>query len=103
MTPKFLEELRAKEGKVVQLTSTEGEVLSARVLHISEEEEDILIDILSTNQPERYERMGKSYKEGAWALPFAFIAGIESGEQSNNPVVCQNATETENNIDDLKQ
>jgi hypothetical protein len=87
MAQNLLEELRAKEGRVVQLTSTEGEVLSARVLHVSEEEEDVLIDILSTNQPERYERMGKSYKEGAWTIPFAFIAKIESGGQGE-PRAC---------------
>ena len=80
MEQNFLQKLRAKEGAIVQITSTEGEVLSARLLHISEEAEDVTIDILSTNQPERYEQMGKSYKGGAWAIPFAFIAGIESNE-----------------------
>jgi len=77
------QKLRANEGAVVQITSTEGEVLTARVLHVSEKDEDVTIDILSTNQPERYVLMGKSYKEGAWAIPFSFIASIEPNEQRN--------------------
>jgi len=76
MLPNLLEELRAKEGSVVHLTSTEGEVLSARVLHVFEENQDMAIDVLSTNQPERYERLGKSHKDGAWVIPLASIATI---------------------------
>ena len=71
----------------MRLTSTEGEVLSARVLHVSEEDEDVTIDILSTNQPERYARMGKDYKDRAWAIPFAFIAALAPGDQSDTPAM----------------
>ncbi|HEY3453038.1 MAG TPA: hypothetical protein VGK64_00440 [Bryobacteraceae bacterium] len=80
MHPDLLSQLRACEGKVVRLTSTEGEILSARVLYVSEEDEDVTIDILSTNQPERYVQMGKKYQESAWAIPFVFIAEIGSGD-----------------------
>lgn len=74
------QKLRENEGKVLRITSTEGEVMSARVLHVSKEYGDVVIDILSTNRPERYEEMGKEYKDGSWAIPFEFIAKIEADE-----------------------
>jgi hypothetical protein len=80
VSPDLLKQLHAFEGKVVRIKSTEGEIVSARILHVSEENEDVTIDILSTNHPERYLQMGKRYQESAWAIPFAFIAEIGSGE-----------------------
>jgi hypothetical protein len=77
--------LRAFEGKVVRLTSTEGEALLARVLHVSEDDQDVTIEILSTNQPERYIRLGKNYAEGAWAIPFDFIADVGLADASGDP------------------
>ncbi len=62
MHSNFVKELQASEGKVVRLTSTEGEVLSARVLHVSEEDEDVTIDILATNQPEHMKKWGKTIR-----------------------------------------
>ena len=85
MNSDLLKELRASEGKVVWLTSTEGEVLSARVLHVSDEDDDVTIDILSTNQPERYVQMGKNYMDTAWAMPFSFIAAIEPWDGNIRP------------------
>ncbi|MGH9396159.1 MAG: hypothetical protein ACRD18_04840 [Terriglobia bacterium] len=70
------ERLRGFEGQIVRVTSTEGEVMVAKVLSVSEEHLDVVVDVLSTNQPERYERLGKKYTEGAWAIPFEFIASV---------------------------
>ncbi|MDQ2834497.1 MAG: hypothetical protein M3Y50_12260 [Acidobacteriota bacterium] len=52
----------------------------AKIADISEEEQDVTLDILLTNQPERYTRMGKNHQEGAWAIPFDFIAEISPEE-----------------------
>lgn len=77
MNADLLTQLRACEGAVVRLASTEGEILPARVLYVSEEEVDVIVDILSTNQPERCAGLGKKYQESAWAIPFAFTAKVE--------------------------
>jgi c-di-GMP-binding flagellar brake protein YcgR len=76
----LLVQLRKYEGKIVRLTSTEGEIMIAKIADISEEEHDVTLDILSTNQPERYAHMGKNYQDGAWAIPFEFIAAVGPGE-----------------------
>ena len=47
------EEFRRFEGAVVRLASTEGEVMTAKVLLVSDEYQDVRVDVLSTNQPER--------------------------------------------------
>ena len=73
MSRELLTQLRAYEGKVCIITSTEGEIFSARVLHVSDEEKDVIVDILSTDQPDRYLRMGRRHDEGTWAIPLAFI------------------------------
>lgn len=82
MESDLLLQLRQYEGKVVRLTSTEGEIMIAKVADVSEEEQDVTLDILSTNQPERYTRMGKNHQQGAWAIPFDFIADISPEEDA---------------------
>ena len=72
-----LEEVRRFEGAVVRLTSTEGEVMIARVLSVSDEYQDVLLDVLSTNQPERYERLGKKLNEAGWVIPFEYILEVQ--------------------------
>ena len=70
------EKLRAFEQKVVHLTSTEGEAMVARVLWVSEEHCDVTVVVLSTNQPERYVRLGRKHTEGAWVIPFEYIKDV---------------------------
>ncbi|MDQ1405236.1 MAG: hypothetical protein QOG55_865 [Acidobacteriaceae bacterium] len=74
------ERLCKYEGKIVHLTSMEGEVITARVLSASDTNQDVVVDVRSTNQPERYERLGKSYNDGAWAIPFEYIQDVEPQE-----------------------
>lgn len=64
------------QGKVVRLTSTEGEIMIAEVTFVDEEHEDISLGIKSTNQPERYERLGGRFDKGGWVMPFEFIADV---------------------------
>jgi hypothetical protein len=71
------EELRKYEGRIARITSTEGEVIIAKVVWVSDEHQDVILDVLSTNQPERYERFGKKYNECAWVLPFEFIRDVQ--------------------------
>lgn len=80
MLSSYFEKLRGVEGKVIRINSTEGEVIVAKVLSVSEEHQDIVVDVLSTNQPERYAKLGKQYTEGAWVIPFEFIESINPEE-----------------------
>ena len=43
-------------GKSVRLDMRDGEVISARVRFVSRAEQDVIVDLLWTNRPERYER-----------------------------------------------
>jgi hemerythrin superfamily protein len=77
MNSQIAERLRKLESGLVRLSSTEGEVIVARLLSISEEHQDVVLDIISTSQPERYERLGSRYNDGAWAIPFEYIGDVE--------------------------
>lgn len=52
----------------------------AKIADISEEERDVTVEILSTNQPEQYTRLGRSHQDCAWAIPFEFITAVGPGE-----------------------
>lgn len=78
MTPEDLDKLRNSEGKVVRLTTTEGETMTVKIVSVSEEYQDVVVDVLSTNQPERYLRLGKPHTDGAWVIPIEFLARLDS-------------------------
>ena len=67
------EKLRKYDGAIVRRTSTEGEAIAAWVLSVSDANQYVVVDVLSTNQPEQYEQLGKKYDEGAWTIPFEYI------------------------------
>jgi hypothetical protein len=77
--------LPSYEGKRVRIVSTEGESLLARILHVSGEQEDVVLDILSTDQPDRYVKLGKRPEDSSWAIPFAFIAKIDPVDDQSSP------------------
>jgi hemerythrin superfamily protein len=77
MNSEIAERLRKLESSLVRLSSTEGEVIIARLLSISEEHQDVVLDIISTSQPERYDRLGRQYNDGAWAIPFEYIRDVQ--------------------------
>lgn len=68
--------LRAFQGKVAHVWSTGGEAMTARVLLVDEEHGDLVLDVLATDQPERYERLGRHYRSAGWVMPFEFILEI---------------------------
>jgi hypothetical protein len=74
--PWNFENLRQFQDRVVRIRSTEGEVMVAKVVLVDQEHQDLIMDVLSTDQPDRYDRLGKKYDECAWAIPFEFIADI---------------------------
>lgn len=49
-----LSELQAFHNRTVSITFRDGEVATARLACSSEDCEDVMVDILGTNRPERY-------------------------------------------------
>jgi hypothetical protein len=56
MTGEQLERLRASDGKNLQITCSDGEIIQAKILFIDDEYRDVVCDLLSTTKPERYEQ-----------------------------------------------
>jgi hypothetical protein len=56
MTGKQLERLRASDGKNLQITCSDGEIIQAKILFIDDEYRDVVCDLLSTTKPEKYEQ-----------------------------------------------
>jgi hypothetical protein len=77
MNSQIAERLRKLEGGLVRPSSTEGEVIISRLLSMSEEHQDVVLDLISTSQPERYDRLGRKYNDGAWVIPFEYIRDVQ--------------------------
>ena len=74
MTHLDLELLRQNDQKVVRLHLDDGEVATVRVLFVSETEEDVIVDLVSTTNVDRYE---KSDVQPAFQYPFKNIVWVE--------------------------
>ena len=48
--------LKRNEGKVVRVTFNDGEAALASVIDVSEEDEDVIYRLVSTNRPDKYEK-----------------------------------------------
>jgi small nuclear ribonucleoprotein (snRNP)-like protein len=78
MTPEDLKNLKASVDKRVVLHCTDGEVITAEIVSVSDEHEDVIYDIVSSNRPEVYQAMeGKP----AFVIPFADISFVEVVEK----------------------
>jgi hypothetical protein len=53
-----LEVLKTSRRRELQIRSFDGEVLIATVFLISDEERDVIVELVSSNRPEKYEAMG---------------------------------------------
>ncbi len=68
------EQLRPFQDKLVNLRSTTGEVMRAKVGFVSDSESDLLVEILETNRPQD---LHPAHRPGMWyAIPFEYIAEI---------------------------
>ena len=78
MNSEIAERLRKLERGLVRLSSTEGEVIIARLSLISEKRQDGVLKIISTSQPQRYDRLGGNVPMiGAGVIPFEYIRDVE--------------------------
>ena len=56
-----LQELKRFEGKIVLLRLTDGERLKAKLYWVEWEYDDVIVDVLETNQPEHYKDPNSAY------------------------------------------
>lgn len=69
--------LRGFEGTRVKLVTTEGEIATAVVHTVFQEEGDLSYEVVGTNQPQRYSHD----KPGALSvIPWEYIAEIQLAE-----------------------
>ncbi len=58
---RHLQVLKDNVKKNVRILCTDGEVLVAQIVHVDEDELDVIYDLVSSNRPERYARPGAAY------------------------------------------
>jgi len=67
--------LKANVDKLVKIYSRDGEILVARILHVSDEDEDAIYEIFSTNQESRYREHGR---HAAYLIRIQDIESVET-------------------------
>jgi|DewCreStandDraft_1066081.scaffolds.fasta_scaffold08574_5 small nuclear ribonucleoprotein (snRNP)-like protein len=79
----LIELLKKLVNKKIRVTTTTGETYVAILLHVDEEHRDVVHEILSTDRPERYEKMGTSVP-GWYVTPFEYIAHVCEDDQDTS-------------------
>jgi len=75
MTETDLLLLKSSIDRVVKITCYDGETLLAKVLSVSDEDEDVIYDIVSTTKESHYE---KRDEQPAYLIGFRDIEKVES-------------------------
>ena len=81
MNEKDLQLLIRNDHRIVRLHMKDGELVTAKVLFVSETEQDVIVDLISSTTPARYE---KSDVQPAFQYSFADIDWVESIENLRN-------------------
>ena len=79
MTGADLELLKASVHKVVRIICYDGEILTAKVDFVFEDEEDLIYDLVSTTKESHYE---KHDKQPAYLIKFKDIDRVEPLKQT---------------------
>ena len=85
MTQNDLQLLKASIDQIVKITCSDGEILVAKVLSVSEEEEDVIYDLVKTTRDEHYE---KRDVQPAYLIHFRSITRVEpysNPDESSRP------------------
>ena len=75
MNDNELQLLKSSVDKVVKIHCSDGEVLIAKVIFVWDEYEDVSVDVVSTDRPEKYEKYGP---DAAHTLNFKDILSVEA-------------------------
>jgi len=79
MTGADLKLLKASVDKVVRIICYDGEILTAKVDFVFEDDEDLIYDLISTTKESRYE---KHDKQPAYLIKFKDIDRVEPLKQT---------------------
>lgn len=74
MTERDLQLLKTSIDKVVKIVSYDGEIMLAKVHAISDEDQDVIYDLVSTTRPSHYK---KHDEQPAYLIKFDDIEHIE--------------------------
>lgn len=74
MNAKDLETLNSNVDRVVKIVTCDGESLLAKVVLVSEEDEDIIYELISTNRESQYEKLDE---QPAYRIAFDEIQTVE--------------------------
>jgi hypothetical protein len=78
MTPEEIDRMRRNERKIVRIDCSDGEILNARILHVNDDHQDTIYDLISTTTPEKYKAGNKSAYVIRWSDIVTFTESDES-------------------------
>jgi len=74
VTNSDIERLKANVDKIVRVRCRDGEIFVGRAVSVSEEEEDLIYDLISTSRESQYE---KADQQPAYWIRFDDIDSVE--------------------------
>ncbi len=75
MNQKDIETLKQNDNGLVRLTTCDGEVMIARVRFVSDSNQDLIYDLVSTTKESQYE---KHDEQPAYCIDFKDIKSVEA-------------------------
>jgi hypothetical protein len=75
MNQKDIETLKQNDNRLVRLTTRDGEVVIARVRFVSDSNQDLIYDLISTTKESQYE---KHDEQPAYRIDFNEIKSVET-------------------------
>ena len=79
-----LSTLKSHVNRVAKIHTLDGEVLMAKILFVSESEEDVIYDLISTNRESQYEKLDQ---QPAYRIRFEEITAVDAVDVPANPSV----------------
>jgi hypothetical protein len=74
MTERDLQVLKENDHKIVRIKTYDGELLLVKVIFVSESENDLIYDLVSTSRESQYE---KHDEQPAYRIGFGDIQSVE--------------------------
>jgi hypothetical protein len=84
MSGSDLSTLKSHVDRVAKIHTLDGEVIVAKILFVSESEEDVIYDLVSTNRESQYEKLDQ---QPAYRIRFEEISAVEAIDGPANPPV----------------
>jgi hypothetical protein len=84
MSGSDLSTLKSQVDRVAKIHTLDGEVIVAKILFVSESEEDVIYDLVSTNRESQYEKLDQ---QPAYRIRFQEISAVEAIDGPANPPV----------------